>query len=181
MDRDAAGNDVHGMHGDCVLAGAARNCARVHAGCCVDSGGEQIAFCGGVFSAVRWDADGGDGSFARGGGYADADALPFVFLLAGGIAAGGAALFSLGMGRAGNVGGVERGADFDWERAALFLATEGTIVCDDSVAAGQHAGCDGVMAGGDALRRGRERRKAARYIKATATAKAKEPAGRRRY
>jgi hypothetical protein len=65
--------------------------------------------------------------------------LPFVFLLAGGIAAGGAALLSLGMGRAGNVGGVERGADFDWERAALFLAAEGKIFCDDGVAAGKHA------------------------------------------
>src|SRR5271169_1949763 len=158
MDRDAAGDDVHGMPGGGVLAGAARNCARVHAGCCVDSGGEQIAFCGGVFSAVRWDADGGDGSFARSGGYTDADALPFVFLLAGGIAAGGAALFSLGMGRAGNVGGVERGADFNWERAALFLATEGTIVCNDGVAAGQHAGCDGVMARGSGVREPRDQR-----------------------
>lgn len=62
--------------------------------------------------------------------------MPFVFLLAGGIAARGAALFSLGVGRAGNVGGVERRADFDWERAGLFLAAEGTSVCELGFASG---------------------------------------------
>jgi len=39
-------------------------------------------------------------------------------------------LLSLWLGRAGNVGGVERGADFDWERVGLFLAAEGTSVCE---------------------------------------------------
>ena len=55
---------------------------------------QQVAFCRGVFSAVRRHADSGDRRFARSGRHAHADALPFVFLLGGGFAAGGAALFS---------------------------------------------------------------------------------------
>jgi len=72
--------------------------------------------------------------------------VPFVFLLAGGIAAGGAALFLLGVGRAGDVGGVERGFDSDWKRAGLFLAAEGKGVCEFGFAAGWDQGCDGVIA-----------------------------------
>jgi hypothetical protein len=58
-------------------------------------------------------------------------------------------LLSFGMGRAGNVGRVERSFDFDWERVGLFLAAEGKIVWDFGFAAGWHAGCDGVIAADD--------------------------------
>ena len=53
-----------------------------------------------------------------------------------GLPLGALLCFHCGMGRAGNVGGFERGADLDWQRAALFLAAQGKIVCHDGVAAG---------------------------------------------
>ena len=46
------GTDFHVLHGDRVLDGAAADCEGVHAGPGRDSGGEQIAVCGGVFSDV---------------------------------------------------------------------------------------------------------------------------------
>ena len=52
MDRDAAGNHFHGLHGDRVPVGAAADCARVHAGRGFDPHRQQVAFCRGVFSVV---------------------------------------------------------------------------------------------------------------------------------
>ena len=128
MDGAGAGHRVHDRDGDSVSDCAAVHRARVHAGSGGDSRGEFAALCRRVFSVVRWDADGGDGSVARGGRHADRDGVPHIFLLVYRTAARRVAVLPAGMGRAGAVDRAVRRADIDRQRAADFLAAQRAVV-----------------------------------------------------
>ena len=56
-----------------------------------------------------------------------------------GLPLGAYLCFRLALGRAGFVDRALRGADFDWERAALFLAAQRAVVCDDGIRASKRA------------------------------------------